>query len=511
MTRSEVLSFCGLMIPPEYAACGSEEAANVDLLHKSVLEAVDSVQSMIRSDLRRTETYTMDESPLQSIAGKRKGESANGSIKTSSLSIFADCALPLVERYGQFLRNFVGDDVEVNNLPFAAVAEKSARILWNPGLLRPLTWWLSGYDSQLRYLARLNWQDDIWDDNQEWVRAFGGGLMGYLKDLFSGKFTDRNGKKTQFDVDVDLTDFTRLDKIQLSPEVAGSVVSVMVEYLGDRLFKVPYYSSAILSKYREYRTVVKRLELAKAHLDELQEAVECGVLDKTVAKRVKLYGQAGEIKWGVLERSEQAKSKNGDVEKSTILASLRSRLVVRAFEEQDDAVLSAIRSKHASKLLLDTIEEEERGQHKLQTAFTCYKHSVIGKHLADIFLADKVAEYGTKGRDKDTGRKSDAKPRYKDYSDLIGILTGFGGATAEKNIRSLFGGAIRGLSLVSLDNEVVAELISAAAATIAKKAMEAVVYKAVASYVTSREGEAQTKREFLTVLAKFHEEVSEDT
>ena len=44
-----------------------------------------------------------------------------------------------------------------------------------------------------------------------WFDAFGGGLQGYLVELFKGKFVDRNGTKVSFGLKDIITDLTNLD------------------------------------------------------------------------------------------------------------------------------------------------------------------------------------------------------------------------------------------------------------------------------------------------------------
>lgn len=55
-----------------------------------------------------------------------------------------------------------------------------------------------------------------------------------------------------------------------------------------------------------------------------------------------------------------------------------------------------------------------------------------------------------------------------------------------------------------MDNEVLAEVLAAAASTLAKKALEAIVYNALVTFIEADEGDAEEKRNFLSVLASLY-------
>ena len=72
-----------------------------------------------------------------------------------------------------------------------------------------------------------------------------------------------------------------------------------------------------------------------------------------------------------------------------------------------------------------------------------------------------------------------------DYSDLIGKMVAYAGTTAEKSIRSVLGGVIRGVAIASLQNEVLAEVVSAIAGTLAKKVAEQFMYTWLNQFISS--------------------------
>ena len=64
-------------------------------------------------------------------------------------------------------------------------------------------------------------------------------------------------------------------------------------------------------------------------------------------------------------------------------------------------------------------------------------------------------------------------------------MVAYAGATAEKSIRSILGGVIRGVAIASLQNEVLAEVVSAIAGTLAKKIAEHFMYTWLNQFISS--------------------------
>jgi hypothetical protein len=96
-----------------------------------------------------------------------------------------------------------------------------------------------------------------------------------------------------------------------------------------------------------------------------------------------------------------------------------------------------------------------------------------------------------------------------DYADLVGKWVSFSAKTVEKNIRSLVGGAMRGVWLASINNEVLAEVVSAAASTLAKKVAENVAYEWLTDFIVDQPGDPDAKRAFLKKLSDIHGFVTE--
>src|SRR5262249_50738630 len=109
---------------------------------------------------------------------------------------------------------------------------------------------------------------------------------------------------------------------------------------------------------------------------------------------------------------------------------------------------------------------------------------------------------GVPGRDADTGQSSGDRT---DFADLVGGLVAFGGTAAEKSVRSLAGGLIRGVAIASLQNDVIAEVVASLAASLAKKLVESVTYRALRSFILDESSaDPDTKRTVLEMLAQIH-------
>jgi hypothetical protein len=152
----------------------------------------------------------------------------------------------------------------------------------------------------------------------------------------------------------------------------------------------------------------------------------------------------------------------------------------------------------ANNTLLDAVEAKKSD---LQKKVTCFKTQVILDNLQDSFVPDKDPKHqGMHGRDKDTGNL-DTESMKVDYSDLIGKLVASAGSQADKCIRSILGGVIRGISIASLQNEVIAEVVSAMAGTLAKKVVENVTYLALTGFIGGTSS-PDSKRAVLDLLSQ---------
>ena len=157
-----------------------------------------------------------------------------------------------------------------------------------------------------------------------------------------------------------------------------------------------------------------------------------------------------------------------------VVASATARMVLRRIDQLDSEEMNAIGAMAAQCALLDSIEA---GTSILKRSFTCCKSGVIPDFLQCLFVTDsRPGEQGVPGRDGDTGQSSGDRT---DYADLVGRLVAFGGTAAEKSVRSLAGGLIRGVAVASLQNDVIAEIVASLAGTLAKKLVESVTYQAL--------------------------------
>jgi len=174
-------------------------------------------------------------------------------------------------------------------------------------------------------------------------------------------------------------------------------------------------------------------------------------------------------------------------------------MVLQKIDQLDADYPAALLGVGPLSAALDSIEGN---QSDLQTRFTCFKTGVIQNDLVNLFIPDpRPGEQGAAGRDLDTGRLTGDTT---DYSDLLGSLVAFGATTAEKSVRSLVGGLIRGVAIASLQNEVMAELIASLTGTLAKKLVESLTYQALRQFIDDPGTDPDAKRAVLNALARFH-------
>jgi hypothetical protein len=415
------------------------------------------------------------------------------------VSILDDCALPFVRLSHRFLRRFKTNEVSSTTLPFVGFRKRSLTPLWSPPILPEVIGikfgGLSDCYASVHYLARLNAGDPIWKGQKQkaWFEAFGAGLSGYMTELFSGRFVDRNGTGVGFDLKGALADLAKLDQKHVAPQLAGAIVTVLCEFLGDELFPVPFYSSDILKTYRDYRDKDASKTGTLASLKKLADAVTSGTISE--ADAYELLGIKGKGSQPVIFDKLLQQGKE-----TPVIASTTARALLRRMDQLDSDYLAGLLEVARLGALLDSVEVAKKSD--LQYKFTCFKCKVIQKHLVDNFIPDKrPGKQGEAGREKDSGRLTGDKA---DYSDLLGKLVAFGGTTAEKSVRSLVGGLIRGVAIASLQNEVVAEVVASFAGTLAKKLVEWISYESWYKLIHDDTADPDAKRWLLDEMARFH-------
>src|SRR5262249_13864044 len=125
-----------------------------------------------------------------------------------------------------------------------------------------------------------------------------------------------------------------------------------------------------------------------------------------------------------------------------LVDSVAARILLHKVEQLDTSYLGQLLGIISGDKALDDIEA---GSSDVLKTITCFKAGVITDRLTDEFVPDSTAQ-GTPGRAPagDTGRLDGKKT---DYADLVGKLVAFAGTSAEKSVRSLVGGLIRGVAI----------------------------------------------------------------
>jgi hypothetical protein len=405
----------------------------------------------------------------------------------------------MVGRFGGFLSGFLDHEVSPASLPFVGFRRGSLSPLWAPPILSQIIGinfgGLSDYYDSLHYLTRINANDPVWHGPQQhaWFSAFGSGLTGYMTELFSGHFVDRNGTGVSFDLKGGPAGLPKIDQKQVAPQLAGAIVSTLCEFLGDQLYHVPFSSSDILKSYREYRDKQAAGGGTLTKLKTLTDAVQNGTISEADANALLGIPNGGGPLPVVFDKLPQG------AQESPVVASGVARMVLRKIDQLDSDYLTGLAGVAPLSASLDSIEGNKSD---LQNKFTCFKTGVIQSNMVNMFIPDpRPGKQGAAGRDQDTGRLAGDTT---DYSDLLGTLVTFGGTSAEKSVRSLVGGLIRGIAIASLQNEVMAEVVAALAGTLAKKLVESLTYQAYQQFIDAPGTDPDAKRAVLNALAQFH-------
>lgn len=476
-------SFFGLVMEPS-APC-------LPALQTATGSARSAVKNIISNDRYRTRSYDFYPSVYDPES------MVTNSIRTvRSLSLLNDSGLPRVHNYGDFATRLVDSELSGNSFPnFGFRQFWPSRIIWGGAFNRVR----HDYFLQTGYLARLSREDPPWRyaNTSRWFSAMQRPLSGYMTEFFGGRFQDRNGKVKKFVWNLDFSSLIDLDQLRVSPELAGALSSVFVEFLCDVLFRVPYHAPDVLETYSEYRSYLPPadpsqttpLQETKAKIGLIKSAIASGSLSDDDFETLGLPKDTdvgSSISWQFMPGS------GGQT--SNILENPLSRMLVQRLQELDVDLRRQIPKLANLTAAVDAIEN---GQSGVQQKFTCNRAGVIRHELKCMFIAGE----GTCGKDDDTGSTADNKV---DYAPLIGKIIETFSTAAEKTVKSALGGAIRGISFASLDNEVLAEIISAAGSTLAKKIAEKTIYETFVRFLASTQATADEKREILGRWEKIH-------
>ena len=196
-----------------------------------------------------------------------------------------DCGLPGVDRFGSFLSEVLANQVAPETVPFLGCGRSELGTLWNPrGLSQSVGVGFGGladYHGHLNLLVRLNPDDEIWRGagQRSWFNTFGTALAGYMTELYSDRFVDRNGIGVSFDIAID-----RGESDQARSQ-AGCPTARRCDRLDVR--RIPrrraVQSSLLFSRNSgcptaDYRGQRAATEQKAGELKKLTDAIESGVL-----------------------------------------------------------------------------------------------------------------------------------------------------------------------------------------------------------------------------------------
>ena len=458
-----------------------------DQIARVLGEATDEVRTKLDLDFSGQVQYS------QPAVGP--GVSTINNPFPSSSSVFRDSGLPRIIGLSRFTESIVPRFAAEGTVPFFEVDENSVRHIWSARNLLQRNQDRRRFGNLFRFLIRMRWRDsEEWQGrrSERWEVQHRGLLAFYMTELFAGRFVDRNGTASTFSLGIDLTDFSELANFKLSPQMAGKIVGTLVEFLGDRLFQVPYYAPAILSHFQSHRALEAAILKNEADVNLIATAIQAGMLDSTQAEELGLP-VSGDLDWTLLYKTDGS---SGEVPTdpslvSNIVGSRVCRLLSQRVQELDTGFGEQSALLAASD---GEIEKILNGSSQLQSRYTIHASGLQTNAMTCIFLPEEsgTCDAGSIGGDKD-------------YSDLVGKLVKLAGESAERNVSALMGGVVRGISLFALDNEVVAEVISSAAAVASKKAAEAFTYSFLTRFIANVNIPLSQRQDTLERWAAIHQ------
>lgn len=419
--------------------------------------ADDSLRNAMRLSVEETKQDLADDRMVNAAAPNRSAPAAGEPL------LFADCGLPRVRRYPLYVNEYLNDWSRSNSLGSVGLSgaaveqllpENDVRVTSGlfPGFLRRVSYLFARtallnrrvlenepkFLNKLSFLSRLDWREsDEWQSGSGlWMQVNGTPLSQYFVEFFSGRFVDRNGMSIATSFNLGELQF---DQLEVSPKLAGQIVNVLIEFLFDRKFGIPFYSGSTLETYRNYRATAAGQTQLTADISALETALKTE-------------------DWTPLVSGTQFYS-----------ATIRSGL--NRLQELDKSFTAGASSVDSLKGEIDAIEA---GTSDSLLRFTGFKTGLISTHLHCVFMNSG----GVCGRDNDTGKTG------TDYADLLGKIVAYSARNAEKQTRASVGALIRGLSIASLNNEVLSEMIASSAGTLAKKTAEAVTYRFMHRLIT---------------------------
>ncbi len=328
-----------------------------------------------------------------------------------------------------------------------------------------------------------------------WANTFGISLSAYFVDFFNDKFVDRDGNKVSFKFKDDLTkiltgDFLTYDYKSTGVDLVSQLGSILIEFISDEVTRIPFYSAEYLAlNRRKYKTqgnldqAIPRWDRIKKLLADLTIAGNVNELRGIFDPSMKITPEANDLNFSYLAQSSGT---NTDLPSNYLV-----RLGLSKVQELD-------RGLSDSSILLNKIETDISDGKGLDY-FTCKKAGVIDENLQGIFFSDSGGS-GLIGNVKYLA-DDDGERKQSDYSDLIGRMIISTGNTVEKFWKAITGGLVRGISLGSLDNEILAEFLSSVLSVTSKKVAQKVIYKALVKFVTQGDPDLNVpKRDFLALI-----------
>ena len=316
-------------------------------------------------------------------------------------------------------------------------------------------------------------------------------LVRYAILYSANRYFERNGKKKE-------------NNTKTSAETSASEFDILFEFLGDHIFKVPYYSPEIIEAYKEVRDYRDLVQILEAEIKSIRDKEATTTGEEQALHSLELQKKREEL----LELSQKVKKTQEEIRK--IEDSVR---LIKAASRGD---FSDEQRQQIVQIINDASD--------LQKKYAAFSSGVIVDHLRKIFVAYKKKNdnriFSMKKDKTDIVVTLDENGKIEeqyhdqlyDFSHLIGQTIQFGGTEVERKTKTVVGSAIRGGSFFSLENEAIAEAIASAAGTTSKKVTEDIIYRVLLKIITDPNINfeiplvAANKKEFLNTLLEIHVE-----
>lgn len=327
------------------------------------------------------------------------------------------------------------------------------------------------------------------DIKDEEIQTTLNGIVRYYVEFFKNDYKDRNSINIEFDKkefkqstkkfikDIKSKEYN-IQNSDVSPKIAGQLVSIFIDCIGDKIFKVDFYSQDILDLIDQKSKLSKEVISMNSESNEIpSNAYNTNYyLAKILPIENEVYTSEKEIE-ALQVRIEHADS-------TEVLHLNFEKIQKESKKKLYNTILSERYTEFLKKMYeLYNIDNEIENE---KNNFTCYKAKFIETYLQNKWIQFyKSGKKYTLDKNKKEILFTKCKPEdRKDFAGLLGMLIAHSARQAERFTKSQVGTFIRGTNQASLDNEVIAEIISSIISMFVKKIVEKITSELLEKILT---------------------------